>query len=107
MGKKQVSCHVETTLSVIGGRWKVLLTPGRPGGNPTAHLAGVSCPTATACTAVGAAGRTALAERWNGSAWTVQAIPIGAGTSSHLSAVSCTGPNACTAVGGRLAIAYS
>ena len=66
----------------------------------------MSCASATACTAVGAAiGKTSrrsvnLAEAWNGTSWRVQAIPTPPGsTGSSLFAVSCTSPSACTAVG--------
>jgi hypothetical protein len=42
-----------------------------------------------------------LAERWNGTAWTIQPTPNPTDArSSHLDAVSCTTLTACTAVGG-------
>jgi hypothetical protein len=88
-----------------GVRWRIqpiMLPTGAESGG----LAGVSCPSATACTAVGSTpGKAAdtsvnLAERWNGTRWRVQAVPAPQGsTSSLLSGVSCTSPNACTAVG--------
>jgi hypothetical protein len=69
------------------------------------QLLGVSCPSATACIAVGSSvsrqgGQTALAERWNGTAWTVLSVPRPAGALTYeLRAVSCTSASACTAVG--------
>jgi hypothetical protein len=49
----------------------------------------------------GASGNTgSLAQRWNGTRWTIQATPSPAGAfSSELLAVSCAAPRACTAVG--------
>jgi hypothetical protein len=87
-----------------GTSWTIQTTP-----NPTTFgdLNGVSCTSATACTAVGSAsgdaGRpptTSLAERWDGTSWTIQTTPnpVGA-TSVSLSGVSCASATACTAVG--------
>src|SRR5690242_15468802 len=88
-----------------GTRWRIQPTK-LPTGAKSAGLAGVSCPSATACTAVGSTPGTTpdtsvnLAESWNGTSWRVQAVPAPKGsTSSLLSGVSCTSPNACTAVG--------
>jgi hypothetical protein len=68
-------------------------------------LDAVSCSSADACTAVGSfvnvLGKTTpLAERWDGSSWTVQSTPNPPGaTSATLSAVSCWSATVCTAVG--------
>jgi hypothetical protein len=67
-------------------------------------LAGVSCSSATACTAVGddspaGGGIVTLAERWNGSSWSIQPIPSLPGATSLLTDVSCPSAGACTAVG--------
>jgi serine/threonine-protein kinase len=68
-------------------------------------LYGVSCTSPTACIAVGTSGNgttvaTSLAERWNGTNWTIQQTPGPPGaTSSSLYSVSCTSPDACIAVG--------
>jgi hypothetical protein len=44
-----------------------------------------------------------LAERWNGTRWSLQSTPAPAGASStFLNSVACTSPMACTAVGGYL-----
>jgi len=88
-----------------GTRWRIqhsTLPPSAASGT----LFGVSCASATACTAVGSAtgkatGRTVnLAETWNGTSWRVQAIPNPKGsTGGALHGVSCTSRRACTAVG--------
>jgi hypothetical protein len=88
-----------------GTRWRIQPTM-LPTGAKSAGLSGVSCPSATACTAVGSTPGKApdtsvsLAEAWNGTRWRVQAAPAPKGsTSSALFGVSCTSPDACTAVG--------
>jgi hypothetical protein len=59
----------------------------------------VFCTSASQCTAVGGTGSAALAERWNGSTWTVQqtAFPP---RHKVLNALSCASASTCTAVGG-------
>jgi hypothetical protein len=60
----------------------------------------VSCTTASACTAVGQSNGMPVAERWNGTSWTVQTPPTPSGAvSAALYSVSCTTSAACTAVG--------
>ncbi len=97
-----------------GTSWTIQSTPTPAVDDPT--LLGVSCTSATACMAVGfyvintqkesGIGQT-LAERWDGTSWTVQTTPnqgvsVG-GTfypqSTTLVDVSCTSATACTAVG--------
>jgi hypothetical protein len=79
--------------------------PPSPTGAKEANLKGVSCTSATACTAAGyfvnSAGKVVpLAESWNGTAWSVQEPPSPTGAkSSALNGVSCTSATACTAVG--------
>lgn len=103
-----------------GAGWKIQTLP-RPAGATSIGLGGVSCNYATACTATGsgvsctsASSCTAVgwyrihggrqrpvAERWNGSAWSIQAVPIPArATNSFLTSVSCTSATGCTAIGG-------
>lgn len=73
--------------------------------NPTTNsgLAGVSCPSTTACTAVGSYNNgsavEALAERWNGSSWATQTTANPSAQENTLSAVSCASTTVCTAVG--------
>jgi len=88
-----------------GTHWRIQPTV-LPTGAKSGGLAGVSCPSATACTAVGSTPGKApdtsvnLGEAWNGTRWRVQAVPAPKGsTSSGLFGVSCTSPDACTAVG--------
>ena len=67
-----------------GSSWTIVPSPNP--NNATTGLAGVSCPSATSCFAVGAyASKTAqgnkgLVERWDGSAWSVVASPNPAGS---------------------------
>jgi hypothetical protein len=88
-----------------GTHWAVQSTPN-PSGQPVSTLDGVSCPSGTACTAVGFSNSTSgaasvtLAERWNGTHWAVQSTPNPAGEPSPtLSGVSCPSSTACIAVG--------
>ena len=88
-----------------GTSWRIQPTI-LPKGAASSTFTGVSCGSASACTAVGGALHKAtgvgvnLAEAWNGRRWRVQAIanPKGA-TDGELYAVFCTSPDACTAVG--------
>ena len=88
-----------------GSEWSIEPTPS-PGGTRGSKLMGVSCPTATACTAVGFTGdslhvQETLAERWNGTEWLVQTTPNppDLDASNAFSDVSCSSPAVCTAVG--------
>ena len=88
-----------------GTRWRIQPTL-LPAGAESGTLFGVSCASATACTAVGTAYSQAarrnvnLAEAWNGTRWRVQAIPNPRrSVNGSLHGVSCTSPSACTAVG--------
>jgi hypothetical protein len=89
-----------------GTGWSIEPTPNPPPGN-SPSLGGVSCTSATACTAVGYSfddssylGAT-LAERWNGTSWTIQSTPNKATYEGFnvLNAVSCASETVCTAVG--------
>src|SRR5437667_2950200 len=67
-------------------------------------LTAVSCPSSSACAAVGdyyqPAPRYALTERWNGTRWSIVAgPPLSAHTSADLTGISCTSASDCTAVG--------
>ena len=120
-----VSCTSSSACSAVGGygnssgtpltlaerwngtRWTIQAT-ANPSGSPGSLFIGVSCTSASACTAVGA--RTdntgtpvgTLAERWNGARWSIQATPNPSGAQgSFLNAVSCMSASACTAVGAR------
>jgi hypothetical protein len=98
-----------STLALVerwnGSTWSIQPTPVPKDAGPTT-LSGVSCVTARQCIAVGnyfdndlAAGVT-LAERWNGSAWSVLSTPNPAGgTFGALRSVSCVSDRQCVAVG--------
>jgi hypothetical protein len=89
-----------------GKRWAIEPTPN-PNGEPKyGALSGVSCTSATACTAVGEPrpdyrlDPVTLAESWNGTRWSIEPTPNpDAGYYNSLAAVSCTSASACTAVG--------
>lgn len=91
-----------------GSTWTLLPVP-EPAGTMSSQLSGVSCTgtgtgTGTQCTAVGGydpgTGGLPLAEKWNGTAWSVQPTPSPAETtSSSLSGVSCAAGSQCQSVG--------
>jgi hypothetical protein len=93
-----------------GTTWTLQPMPLPPHPAQTITLAGVSCAGPGFCMAVGdysygvgampspAARDQTLAERWNGSSWTVTGT-VDVASWNQLSAVSCTSPRACTAVG--------
>ncbi|TMB93152.1 MAG: hypothetical protein E6J45_00420 [Chloroflexi bacterium] len=106
VGYDNNSANVTVTLAERwnGSSWVVQATPN-PAGAKSSVLNGVACTSSTQCTAVGnyvsSAGTTLpLAESWNGSAWSVQSVPVPSGAlSGVLSGVACTSTSACTAVG--------
>ncbi len=83
-----------------GAKWVVQPTPNPPGSKDSA-LHGVSCSSATACTAVGQDPKGTLAERWNGRKWSLQSTPnpVTGTDGSYLLGVSCSSATFCTAVG--------
>jgi hypothetical protein len=76
-----------------------------PSGGKEAVLQSVSCTASNACSAVGAYHNSAgelrsLAERWNGTEWTIQSTPLPTGaTGTTLYGVSCSTATSCIAVG--------
>jgi hypothetical protein len=89
-----------------GSTWQLLPSPVQPAdANPgSSSLRAVSCQSTQTCIAVGGYVRSRaplpLAERWNGSSWSLLQIPLpAADASGFLNGVSCTSINACTAVG--------
>jgi hypothetical protein len=86
-----------------GKGWSIQTTPN-PAGAGVSELASVSCVSLGPCTAVGrydiAGTETPLAERWNGSEWSIQYMPLALeALGGHLSGVSCTSADSCQAVG--------
>jgi hypothetical protein len=95
-----------------GSTWKIQ-TPRSLPRSSNAQLWGVACPSARSCTAVGQITNSsdfqaALAEHWNGSAWTTQTVPnpVGAASGSLLFGISCSSATSCTAVGYQLPSAW-
>jgi hypothetical protein len=87
-----------------GKTWTVVPTPA-PGSGDSITLGGVSCVSATSCTAVGfsqdsAGNNTTVVESWNGKVWAAEtaAKPSGA-TSATLDGISCASASACMATG--------
>ena len=82
-----------------GTSWTLQQLPTLAGNDN--FLGGVSCSSATACTAVGeyiptpTGNAKPLAVRWNGTAWATQSFPAG----TSLVAVSCPAAASCTAAG--------
>jgi hypothetical protein len=115
-----VSCTSATTCTAVGGfensahttlalaeawngrRWTIQATPS-PAGTFGTIFRSVSCTSAGACTAAGlqeaSTANLALAERWDGRRWTIQAIPAPVHNESQLFGVSCSSAAACTAIG--------
>jgi hypothetical protein len=87
-----------------GTAWTILPAP-KPAGQHSAALTGVSCPSATNCTAVGSSSDSSgiaktLAEHWDGTAWTIQPTPNPISFSGNfLDGVSCPVAAHCTATG--------
>ena len=82
-------------------RWSIQTTP-HPAKSEASKLSGVSCTSSVACTAVGfndEGGDKSLAERWNGTEWSIQSVVQPSAEFSELKDVSCTSSAACTAVG--------
>jgi hypothetical protein len=92
-----------------GVRWSLQPISQSPSATSLYSLNGVSCPTTTSCTAIGSIDGTTnltttlLAESWDGTSWTQEAIPPpdNPATDSNFSlqSVSCAAPNQCQAIG--------
>jgi hypothetical protein len=90
-----------------GSAWSIVSSPNPGPGLGQDYLDGVSCPTASSCTAVGYYQKRyghlkTLIESWNGSTWSVVPSPspdAGNERLDALGAVSCVSATACTAVG--------
>jgi hypothetical protein len=90
-----------------GTAWSVTPSPNpSPSPSSTNFLYGVSCVSATRCTAVGSyfnssTGFNTLVESWDGITWSVIPSPNPSSSSSDgLGGVSCISGTSCTAVGG-------
>src|SRR5579863_4771405 len=85
-----------------GVTWSVVPVP-KPRGAQSGDLTSVSCTSPSACMAVGNWGNShvfaPLAERWNGTAWSVIPVPKGDFAAPDVIGVSCSTTNSCAAVG--------
>lgn len=105
VGEYENSSKVDVTLAERwnGTEWSIQSTPN-PTGAKQSQLESVSCGSATACTAVGwyinsSGTRMALAERWNGTEWSIQSTPTTSTAGGfERDEVSCASSSACTAV---------
>src|SRR5262249_62262622 len=71
-------------------------TPPQGGG----ALFSVACTSPSACTAVGTSNAGNLAERWNGTSWSIKPTPNPAGAQfPFLNTVACASASACIAAG--------
>jgi PKD repeat protein len=114
VGSFKDSSGIEETLAERwnGSKWEEQSIPN-PSGATKSELLAVSCTSSAACTAVGSfkngsGVEETLAERWDGSGWTIQPTrnPTGTEASNYLSGVSCTSPTVCTAVGTHVSSLY-
>jgi hypothetical protein len=82
--------------------WSIQPSPN-PQGAAGSSLASVSCPGEGMCMAVGVYGTSqevrTLAERWDGTTWTIVPTPNPAASSIQLNSVSCAGSDSCMTVG--------
>jgi hypothetical protein len=104
-----------------GSKWTVEPTAEPYGSNNSVTFTGVSCTSATACTAVGGGSRPPagdaqfmVVERWNGHRWSVQRPEPPPPPGPHeglltlgLEGVSCASSTACAAVGTEALLARS
>jgi hypothetical protein len=108
---KDVSCSSPTVCMAVkdsgiqrwnGSEWTAQTLAVPPGGS-SASAQAVSCPSVSACVAVGSyvngsSELKTLAEAWNGSEWKVQTSPTPA-SFVNLKSISCLSAGECTAVG--------
>jgi len=88
-----------------GTEWSLMSAPN-PSGAKGAKLASVSCTSSTSCMAAGdyyetTSNEKTLAERWNGSSWSISSSPNPSEAKGfvNFTGVSCTSSTSCTAAG--------
>ena len=86
-----------------GTHWTIVPTP-KPPGAKGAELDGIACTSASTCLAAGAIDnpnqQTPLAERWDGTHWTILSTPKPPGAQGGLlNGVACSSQAACTIAG--------
>ena len=92
-----------------GSSWSIIASPN-PATSLQTQFAGVACVSASSCFATGewatnttpAQGKT-LAERWDGSTWSLMTTPNKAGQDTALAGITCTAATNCVAAGYSLA----
>jgi hypothetical protein len=86
-----------------GTTWRATTIVGSTRRADGTVLNGVSCTSATACTAVGSFSSAStgglLVENWNGTVWSITPSPNPTAGFGEFNAVSCTSATVCTAVG--------
>jgi hypothetical protein len=92
-----------STASAAAPSWSIVSSPSTSATQAN-NLNGVSCISASDCTAVGdyfnGTYRQTLIERWNGTSWSIVSSPnVSATDNNLLLGVSCFSASACTAVG--------
>jgi hypothetical protein len=95
--------HAPLVESWNGSTWTIQATPA-PAGSTDTYLDDISCSSASACTAAGdwnnAGANVPLVERWDGSSWGLQTVPVISGAKNDvLLGVACPAVNACEATG--------
>jgi len=92
----------------LGEGWNGTAWHAQPAPNPAQasgnSLNGVSCPSSSDCTSVGQGNGSGtpitLGERWNGTRWSLQAVPSPVGAAENqLNGIACPATGACVAVG--------
>lgn len=96
----------EAKLVTVAMRWNGKTWARQPTPNSQTaenELFSVSCPAATACTAIGSnglpLGSATLAEHWNGRTWKLQPVPKPTGGPGRMRSVACASATSCVAVG--------
>jgi hypothetical protein len=105
-GASAVLAMLALAQSASAAGWAIQPTPN-PAGWPATYLQGVSCPSGTACMAVGFpefSGATTsfdgMDEFWNGASWKITfGQRLTANANNVFNAVSCTSPASCEAAG--------
>lgn len=110
VGVESTGINVPVAEHWDGSSWSVQSAvdphpPGEPGGE-NSGLYGITCTSASACIAVGEQELfsqeqedPALAEKWNGTAWSLMPLPRQHAFQYWFNAVSCSSANDCLAVG--------
>jgi hypothetical protein len=112
VGTTSSSTAVAELWTKVAGTWtKGTQSAVNPEGATEVKLKDISCTSSSACTAVGSYVKSGvtktLAERWNGSAWSIQTTPNPGSGSAGLSGVYCDSASSCRAVGSQESNPYA